>query len=46
LQQEGTYASRDIEAGEELLTDYAQYGEEPEWYMELLHKHGVPTDYY
>ena len=43
---ECTYATRDIVAGEQLLDDYNDYGEEPAWFAALLEKHKVPTDYY
>ncbi len=41
-----SYALRDIAEGEELLSDYGCFGTEPEWYLRLLNKHNVPTDYY
>ena len=43
---ECTYATRDIAAGEQLLDDYNDFGDEPPWFEALLKKHNVPTDYY
>ena len=40
-----TYAVRDIADGEELLDDYNTYGEEPQWYLDLLASAGVDTSY-
>lgn len=40
-----TYALRDIEIGEELLDNYNTYGDEPEWYKEILDKYKIDQHY-
>jgi len=43
---DSSYAMRDIAKGEELLSDYGCFGVEPDWFLKLLVKHDVPSDYY
>ena len=45
VDDESTYALRNILAGEELLDDYNTYGKPPDWYESLMAKHGVGTSY-
>ena len=42
---DSTYASRDIQCGEELLDDYGAY-EYPQWFLDLCAKYDVPQDYF
>jgi len=40
-----SYAKRDIYKGEELLDNYKMYGNEPEWYLNLLKKNNIDMSY-
>ncbi len=40
-----TYALRDIEIGEELVDNYNTYGNEPEWYKNILEEYKIDISY-
>eukprot|EP00457_Paulinella_chromatophora_P012996 gb/GEZN01013257.1/.p1 GENE.gb/GEZN01013257.1/~~gb/GEZN01013257.1/.p1 ORF type:complete len:232 (+),score=46.58 gb/GEZN01013257.1/:23-718(+) len=45
IEDHDCYTLRDIKAGEELFDDYNTFGADPDWYSDLLLKHGVDHSY-